>query len=151
VKNVVIRNGTVRGFANGIILLGSTTTELNSAHVIDHMRVIDCRNEGIYVESGCGGTSIRRCEVLGIGPAVSGNATGIDLRCTSGLIAESRVQATEIGISILGTRCMVSGNTITAGIFGVDFEAGADGARWSNVVVGASTPYQGGTDAGGNL
>ena len=148
-KNVVVRHGAIRGFATGVIVQGSAT-ELNSAHLLEDLRVLDSRNEGIYVEAGCGGTAVRRCEILGIGPAPSGSAFALDLRCAFALVTECRIQSTDVGLSVMGQNCTVSANSIAAGSFGITFGPGGSGLRLNNTVLGAKTPYEGGTDAGGN-
>lgn len=150
VKNVTVKNGTIRGFATGVVLLGSTTTELNSAHALEGLRVLDCRTEGIYVEGGCGGTAIRRCEVLGIGPSATGSAIAIDFRCAYGVISENRVQCQGLGITILGPSALVANNVITATAVGISFGQGGSGVRNYNLVQGAASPYEGGSDGTGD-
>lgn len=147
-KNVTIRNGTIRGFAVGISVLGGGNQELNSAHVFEGLRIVDCRNEGIFVDSGCAGTSVCRCEILGIGPNPAGTAFGLDLRSAGMHVGDNRILCTDVGIAVSGAKCAVMANTITAGTYGVYFEAGTgdDGLRMNNTVIGAATPYRGGRD-----
>jgi hypothetical protein len=145
-KNVSVKNGTIRGFAIGISVIGGGNQELNSAHVFEDLRIVDCRAEGLFLDAGCAGSCVRRCEILGIGPNPSGTAFGLDLRSAGVHVADNRILCTDVGIEVTGAKCALIGNTITAGTCGIYFDGAGDGLRMSNTVIGAATPYHGGQD-----
>lgn len=73
--NITIRNGTIRGFLNGIYLAGSGDFLANSGHLIERMRIERPRAGGVVV----GGTrsTIRDNFILDVGSTLTGVTFGI--------------------------------------------------------------------------
>lgn len=146
-KNIVIKNGSIRGFTWGIWLDGLATGD--GFHRAEKLRVLSCRVIGIWIYGV--GSTITNCEVLGIVNPTS-LAYGIDVRGTGIDVLNNRVQSNGVGIGINeGVGCTIAGNTVVATSFGILFQGTGTGVRTNNIVQGATTPYQGGTDGGGNL
>ncbi|MHC4976149.1 MAG: right-handed parallel beta-helix repeat-containing protein, partial [Planctomycetota bacterium] len=122
-ENVVIRNGTIKSFNGGGVLLFNTTRA-----IIEDIRAIDngiegirVANEGIVrrcVSSGSGNTGIfvqdrsliSDCQVMGEATSQYG------MRISSYTTVENcQVSATtNYGIYIVGEQCRISNNTVRA-------------------------------------
>lgn len=63
-KNIIIRNGAIRGFFRGIFLDGNTST--SSGHIVEDMLMDGNRNAGIFVTGR--NTTIRNNKVTNTGP-----------------------------------------------------------------------------------
>ena len=154
-QNITIKNGTVRGFAVGIALAGSSS----QAHVIEDIRADQNTLGGIYVDGS--GNIVRNNQVLATGgtttyganaPAygifVLGNGPQVINNAVSNTFA--RGSETSYGIyfsSVIGGFAV--DNRITTADQGIYFN-GSTGKYRDNLTFGVSTPFFGGTAIGSN-
>jgi len=168
-QNVIIKNGTVRGFGTGIATAATYGR-------IDTVAVEDFATQGILVTGSYG--AVTACTVLGSG------TEGISIQGTMASVTNNQVQTNSTGIYVsngaIGGQpgCVISGNNVVVlagtgygiqlgigptgafvlnnevlgGNYGIFFQGlgGATGIYANNSVFGATTSYQGGTDGGGN-
>jgi hypothetical protein len=154
--NVTICNGAVRKFNYGISVstpVGASTT--NSAAKIQRMRVLDSGYAGVTFERA-DGCSIEDSEVLGVGSNNTG--FGVSVSGNGCTVERNRIQVQGVGIDVSGgpigtggTGTIILSNAIQATTHGINFQGTGSGTYVSNIVVGATSPYTGGTNGGGNL
>jgi hypothetical protein len=160
-QNITVRNGTVRGFYQGIAL-----TALGDAHgqIVEYMRVD--RNTAVGILVGGTASIVRRNVVVSTGGSgFSGpntNAYGILTTAAlgprvldndvAGVVKQGTGQA--VGIFLSGTEGgLVVNNRVTGADMGVVFSQGlgfSHGKYRDNLTFFVNTPYVGGTDAGNN-
>lgn len=153
-QDITIRNGTVRGFFEGIGLWGSNVTIEGIRADRSSFRGIRVNGDGAVIRdnqvTATGGTRVGGSlffpargiavggsaprvlnnDVTGIRNDVSAKATGIELGGVGGLVINNRIVTVERGIEFIG--------------------AASDGKYRDNLTVDVVTPYIGGTDAGNN-
>lgn len=158
-SHIVVRNGSISGFWEGVALVEafSSGPTLSVNHLIEGLRVYDCRHFGIAVE---GNLSIVRDNIVY-------DITGESAKDVTGILAsgnEHRVLDNEIsrvlgsspdrwGIRLIGGfESQVFGNHLFSTWNGVYL--GSSAGYRDNLVVGlpgASVAYSGGVDLGGNV
>ena len=147
-SNLTIKNGTIAHCQTGIEIDGNGSATTNSVnHQIDNLRVTYCYYIGIYISYGPG-SRISNCQVSQTGYSGAGSAFGIAVN-GAGTVVQNNVvsNVTDSG-----------GNSI--GIYGGGFSRqnvvsnayyGVYGGKYQdNLTSGCTTPFAGGTDAGGN-
>jgi len=158
-QNVTIRNGTVRGFAQGIVLGDREPFTRSEGHVVDGVRVERSTLTGIHVSGRR--SLIRHCAVVATGgaPARSPDATthGVFVMGSEHRILDNDVITVSPGAGTsFGIRVdrqadnLVVGNRVNEATIGIDFAFGGDGKYRDNMVSSVGILYSGGTDAGGN-
>ena len=168
--NIVIRNGTIRDFHSGI----STGSSSNNI-LIEEMLVTGnfaiasgilvggarttIRNNRIVNTGGPGGD---RCGIFldGYGHRIANNEIGgvsndlefcgIWLQSDDTLVEGNRVVNVYVGIEVLGEGALLHGNRIQRATQGIYFVPASSGKYRGTLTFDVTTPYTGGTDAGGN-
>ena len=155
-KNITIKNGPVRGFLDGINMLGG-------GHVVEDIRADQNTRAGIVVSGGSGGTIVRNNQVVatggstccgadanafgifvdGIGPRVLNNDVSNTVKLGTGT-------ATGILFRGVGGFGLAVNNRITKADRGIAYDAGTTGKYRDNLTFDVTTPFTGGTDAGNN-
>jgi hypothetical protein len=156
-RNVTIKNGTVWGFATGINLEASSPTTL-AGYIVEGVRLELNRSIGMYVAGA--NCIVRNNVVANTGPSAvpNANASGIYLFASGGRVLNNDILTltpngigSGSGIYIISSENMlVVGNRITAATYGVQYVLASTGKNRDNLTSGVGTPFQGGTDAGGN-
>lgn len=179
-NNVVVRNGSVAGFARGV----SLTSSVARGYVIERIEASDHSEAGIWVAGA--GSLVRSNRVAGVEAPTGSNgfAYGIAARGTAARILENEVMdvvgdGTGFGYGISledSPRGLVQRNRIglsgplTPNTYGIAFQRAAGGLAVANrltllgigisaaattrfrdnLTLGCTTPYVGGTDVGNN-
>jgi hypothetical protein len=159
-RNVTIRNGTVRWFFYGVVL-SNDAVGANSGHIVEGLRVDQCRQAGIYAVGR--GNLIRHNLVLATGGTTSQGANasayaiwvnGLDPRVVDNDVVWAYGQGTGRGSAIFLANdvrdAMVVENRVSRSDYGVRFWGFATGKYRDTLTSGVTTPFTGGTDAGGN-
>jgi hypothetical protein len=140
-KNVVIRNGNIRGFLYGIQLTGG----ISQAHVVEDLRLDENTFTGIYVNAS--GSTIRRNAVVKTGGStVIGFAEGIAAVGNSIKVIDNSVDNTGAGgggfaIALQGSLMTVVNNRVSvAETQGISC-AGSHMLLRDNIVLGTNVPY----------
>lgn len=155
-QNITIRNGTIRGFRQGIVLEDGPASQ---GHVVEDIRADQNTQVGIHV--GGAGSIIRNNQVVatagttvfgpkadvfgiyvtGTGPRVINNDVS-DTVATGGALAH--------GIAFVGcVGALAVNNRISVATIGIDFDM-STGKYRDNLTSGVPNPFVGGTDAGNN-
>jgi hypothetical protein len=159
-SNITIRNGTVRGFRTGVMLLSNATFTNSQGHVIEGLRVDRCMQEGIFVR----GRAIRVQSnlVVAIGGSTTSSqnpgAVGISVGGVGNRVLDNDLVALapngpnkSSGISVMqSTGALVVGNRITDASTGLYIAPDSTGTYRDNLATDVAIPYSGGTDAGNN-
>jgi len=160
-QNITIKNGSVRGFFNGVALENSSGT--SEGHVVEDVRADQNTWAGIIVNGR--GIVIRNNLVMQTGGSTyvgsTGNAYGISVDGTENRVINNEVldtvatgQGVADAIEVFGTHELVVNNRTTIAGVGVFFGAGTTGKYRDNLTSGCSTPFivpaAGVTDAGNN-
>ena len=157
-RNITVRNGTVRGFFDGISMVATGV-------IVENIRADDNTHRGIFV--GGPGNIVRNNQVLATGGttvgagipevvraiaiSVVGAAPRVLNNDVTGLANENTSPPT--GIFLINvTGALVVGNRIAFVDTGIEFSTAAvsEGKYRDNLTVAVGTPYVGGTDAGNN-
>jgi len=157
-RNVTVKNGTVWGFSRGIFLDAASTTAL-AGYLVEGVRAELNREFGIVVLGA--NAIIRNNVVANTGPSTVAphvQAVGILIGGSGGRVLNNDILTLTPagtgegrGISVsTAVDNLVVGNRITAADFGVSFVNLATGKYRDNLTSDVATPFQGGTDAGGN-
>jgi hypothetical protein len=177
--HLTVRNGTISGFAVGASLAGETIPYISKNHLIEYIHADQNRysafndfGDAIVVRhnqvTDTGSTSrsyARAMYVIGKNSRVIDNditgtvanldATAITVQEAEGTVLENNrigtvTNGTTYGIRIwVSTVMLVVGNRITNVDYGVYFD-GSTGKYRDNLTFNVTTPFTGGTDAGGN-
>jgi len=156
-QNITIRNGTIRGFAQGIFIDGPY---YNQGHVIEDIRAdqntlsaIGVRGRGVIIRRNLvvatGGSTLTGSGGYVIGIFVSGDGVRV---IDNDVITVTKVGSTGAawGISIGSSNgALVENNRITVAERGIEFSS-STGKYRNNLTSSVITPYTGGTDAGNN-
>ena len=154
-QNITIKNGTVRGFLDGILLSDSGGSQ---GHLVEDIRADQNTWIGIWVEGA--GNIVRNNQVVATGgttffganaDAVGIFVTGAGPRVLNNDVTNTFKQGTGIawGIGLNGvTGGLVVNNRITTADRGIEFLG--TGKYRDNLTSGVTTPFTGGTDAGNN-
>ena len=155
-QNITIKNGTIRGFGEGIFL---HDTGASQGHVVEDIRAdqntvvgIEVRGSGTIVRNNqvvatggctvCGANaSAFGISVVGVGPRVLNNDVINTFRQGTG---------TARGIFLGGTAGLAVNNRITDADTGILYFVGSTGKYRDNITVDVTTPYTDGTDIGNN-
>ena len=151
-SNVTVRNGRIHGFRIGVNL--DTTPDVESGgNVVEDVQVDLARFAGIMIDGF--GHQVRNCTVTRYGAEGSGLAIGIQVSGEGNLI-EGNLVAKSLsqngrGIFAYGTNHEVVGNRVLNPLNYGLFLANSPTTKYrDNLVTGAFTGYDGGTDAGNN-
>ena len=171
-NEVQIRNGTLEGFASGIV----TNTGSSTGHtLVEGITCTECSDTGINVSGDI--VEVRNCRtdhctnfgimVTSNFATITGNevldtfdntttARGIEALISDGsVIRENRVENKlngDVGISIFsaaGSNFAI-GNTISGFTTGLEFANGSPGKYLNNLIQNCATHFSGGTPATGN-
>ena len=161
-RNITIRNGTVRGFIEGIALHDTYSPGGSRGHVVEDIRA----DQNTYIGMRVWGTGaiIRNNQVVSTGGSTASgysgdNAIGIFVRFNSVRVLNNDVidtvkqgSGTSWGIHLQNTfGSFVVNNRISGGDRGIDFQLGnAFGKYRDNLTYGVVTPFTGGTPVGIN-
>ena len=149
VSNVTVRNGTVANNGYGIFF-ASGVNNLNQ--LVENVNATRCYVGGIYVASISPGTVIRQNTISQIGSASGGSGFCYGIYTFGGVRIENNVivsvtatgSGTSYGINS-DTGSFTVGNTISNALVGIKYSK-----YQNNLTEGCATPFQFGTDAGGN-
>jgi hypothetical protein len=141
-KNVVIRNGNIRGFLYGIQLTGGTS----QAHIVEDMRLDENTFTGIYVNAT--GSTIRRNSVVKTGgsTAIMVTAAGIWAVGNGIKVIDNSVDNTGAGvggvaIALQGSLMTVVNNRVSvAETQGISC-SGSHMFLRDNIVLGTNVPF----------
>lgn len=161
-KNVTVHNGAVRGFWIGVDFPSSVTDgSKSSAHKVEGIAVDGSTWFGIRVYGS--GNVVRRCQVTNSGGSTAGdnNGYGIIVQTGSGnLVTDNEVTGVKAansshasyGICLLGgTGAFVLNNRVAQTGTGIYYDGGTSGKYRDNLASDSvTTPFVGGTNAGGN-
>jgi len=168
-ENVIIENGTVRGFGTGIATAATygriDTVEVEGFETqgilaagnygsVTGCTVLGNGNAGIFVEGSMVSVTNNQVQTNNTGILVENGAIGQQPACVISnntvVVSAGTGYGIELGIGPIGA--FVLSNEVLGGDFGVYFQGlgGAIGVYANNTVFGATTSYQGGTDGGGN-
>jgi len=154
-QNITIKNGTIRGFFQGILLDSGGASQ---GHVVEDIRAdqntavgIQVHGSGIIVRNNqvvaTGGTTTQGPNADAFGIVVSGAGP----RVLNNDVINTFKQGTGIarGIDLIGgPGGMAVNNRITGADIGIQFDG--SGKYRDNLTFGVTTPFTGGTDAGNN-
>jgi len=155
-QNITIKNGTIRGFMQGILLDSGGPSQ---GHVIEDIRADQNTLVGIQVASD--GAIVRNNQVVATGgsTALGPNASAWGLlvsghgpRVLNNDVIQAVKQGTGIAWGILflnGTDGLAINNRITDADKGIEY-SDSTGKYRDNVTTSVITPYTGGTDIGNN-
>lgn len=177
---IVVTNGAVRGFKNGVFL--NTNGAAVPGVSLDGVRVSACEAQGIYLLGAI--ASVRRCVIANTGSASANTAIGLELDATfatavdndilntlsspsgqcegihcsvqSGVIENNRVLNEPSAHGIIGiflglaTDYLVENNRVIGFAIGVRFTNTGAPKFRNNFTTDCTTPYVNGTDAGNN-
>jgi hypothetical protein len=146
--NITIKNGTVRGFYQGIRLDDSSGASLG--HVVEYIRAD--QNTHVGIEVGGRGNLIRNNQVVATGgstfnlQALGIRASGTGTRVLNNDVIDTySLDASQAeGIYLIASNALVVNNRITNASVGIHF-AGSGKYR-DNLTTGVSTPFVGGTN-----
>ncbi|PYM96554.1 MAG: hypothetical protein DME04_01555 [Candidatus Rokuibacteriota bacterium] len=151
-QNITIKNGTVRGFYEGIRLNDSSGASLG--HVVENIRADQNTHAGIEVNGR--GNLIRNNQVVATGGStftlqalgilVSGTGTRVLNNDVIDTYSSDPSQAE--GIYLIASNALVVNNRITNASVGIHFVG--SGKYRDNLTTGVSTPFMGGTNASNN-
>ena len=141
-KNVIIRNGMIRGAYKGVEMLGASSV----GALVERLVVDLSRYRGIEVDGA--GAVVRDNVVSNTGGStVSTPATGILVVSGTAVVERNVVSVADTGIDIAG-EALVAFNRILTATAGISFSG--SGKYANNLTAACTTPFTGGTDAGGN-
>src|SRR2546430_837169 len=149
-QNITIKNGTVRGFLNGIFLQGSAS----GGHVVEDIRADQNTQVGMQVVGD--GSLIRNNQVVATGGTTISAAAdgfgiiagGIGLRVLNNDVIDVKSVGggTAWGVFFNGVSGLAANNRITNADVGIN-----NAAKYSdNLTTGVTTPFSGGTAVGVN-
>ena len=148
--NITIKNGTVRGFYEGIRLNDSSGASLG--HVVENIRADQNTRVGIEVNGR--GNLIRNNQVVATGgstltpQALGILASGTGTRVLNNDVIDT-VASQATGIYLIASNALVANNRITNASVGIFF--GGSGKYRDNLTTGVSTPFSGsGANVGNN-
>lgn len=168
-SRIVVRNGTITGFNNGVF----TGSNANGV-LLEDLLIKDAKTTGINISNSGNPTNIvlRRCHVFDTGSTTTAADVGLAIvgiamggycqrveECTVvRLLYNGAGIATRRGIfftvfdtaSNLVSRCFVGNDTAISGN-GIVFPATGQGVYRDNTVFNFSTSYISGTNGGGNI
>ena len=147
-SHVTVRNGRIVTFQNGVTLDGSAS----HSNVVENVHVDSPHSTGIVMSGD--GHQVRGSSVTHYGPAGSGFAIGI-LLAGEGHVVEGNTVTTSLSTTGTGIRIFPGGNNLVVGnrvlnAQGTGIYLTPNDKYRDNLVVGAATPYQSGTDEGNN-
>jgi hypothetical protein len=156
-QNIIIKNGTIRGFLHGILL---KHTGGSQGHIVEDIRADQNTYIGLFV--GGAGNIVRNNQIVQTGGSTTFGATadaigiyvtGPGPRVTNNDVINSVKQGagTEWGIYLNPvTGGLTIDNRITQVDQGIDYVSGSTGKYRDNLTFDVTTPFTGGTDAGNN-
>ncbi len=155
-QNITIKNGTVRGFHDGIVLADNGSS---SGHVVEDIRADQNTVVGIFV-AGAGGI-VRNNQVVdtGGGTADGDNVSafgiivhGFGPRVLNNDVIRTVSQGTGIAYGIAFGASVTGGLAVNNRVTGADrgIHYFGTGKYRDNLTFDVTTPYSGGTNAGNN-
>jgi hypothetical protein len=157
-QNITIRNGTVRGFFEGIVLIDPNFSGISRGHVVEYIRADQNRYTGIRILGI--GVIIRNNQVLNTGGSTYVHAYGISVSGNGARVLNNDVidtvdqGGTSYGILFFNSfGSFAVNNRISWADVGIEFfaaGAGAFGKYRDNLTYGVVTPFIGGTPVGIN-
>ena len=154
-QNITVKNGTIRGFRQGIVLDGFLASQ---GHIVEDIRADQNTQVGIHV--GGSGNIVRNNQVVATGGTINFGpnadvfgiyATGPGTRVLNNDVIATVPTGlgTAYGIFFLsGADAIAVNNRISTTAVGIDF--GDTGKYRDNLTLGVSIPFLGGTNAGNN-
>ena len=148
-SNLTIKNGTIAHCKYGVDIEGNDTATTNSVnHQIDNLRVTYCSYVGIFIAYGPG-SRISNCQVSQTGYSGTSSAYGIIVYGASTVVQNNVVS--NVTVSSGGFACGIYGNGFSRQNVVSGASYGVSGGKYQdNLTDGCTTPFNGGTDAGGN-
>lgn len=151
-RYLVIRNGVIRGFMSAVMFIGSATTDYLIEDITADRNLYVAfwlEGSGIFrrnVISNTGGTTLFGGNVNNIGILSQGGSSVIQENVIMNVFGSGT--GAGIGVRAYGANTFVSGNRLGNMAAGIQFN---DTGKYSNnLTSGVTTPFVGGTDAGGN-
>jgi hypothetical protein len=155
--NITIKNGSIAFCRDGIVLTGNNNpaTTRNINHIIDNMRITNCYEYGVNFPAASPGSVVSNCQISQIGGSTAGASFAIGLYAiSSGVLFKDDVISKVTGPSGspnlsygIATNSLAVRSTISDSQVGVNSATG----KYQNILTtNVTTPFQGGTDAGGN-
>lgn len=162
-KNVVIKNGAIRGYAQGVVVedgtggTGASCTPsgaCSKAVMLDGLRLDLIRYRAVHLQGV--GHVVKNTTIVDVGGSTAvgvDDAIGIQIDGHSCRVVDNDVAlltATDqrVGIQINGSDSLVVQNRLSSMATGVVFSG--SGSYRDNLSVAVTTPYTGGTNAGNN-
>jgi hypothetical protein len=155
VRNVVVKNGVLRGFAIGVFANDVSPFTRSYGWVIEDVRTDRSTQVGLMVWGrDC---TVRRNQIVSTGGStLQADATGIILvgprhRAIDNDVITVTAPGTSGGITfgVESDNGMAVGNRVTATQYGINFSEPSAKYR-DNLTTAVTIPYNGGTDAGNN-
>jgi hypothetical protein len=154
--NLTIKNGTIAFCRIGIQLYGNNNpaTTHNINQLIDNMRISNCYNYGVYLPNSSPGSVVSNCLFSQIGGSTYNNAAGVGIFGPFGdrsVLVKDNIINRVTGPSGNPTFCYGILYSIAVRNAISNSESGVFGGKYqNNLTSNVTTPFVGGTDAGGN-
>ena len=160
-QNITIKNGTIRGFLNGISIERNAGS-VSQGHVVEDIRADHNTSMGISVFSGStivrnnqvvatGGTTVFGADVNAFGIIVDG--TGLRVLNNDVINTVKQGVGTATGIYLVFVRgALVVNNRISVADRWIEYDVntGSTGKYRDNITFDVTTPFTGGTNIGNN-
>src|SRR5258708_1914612 len=158
-QNLTIKNGTIRGFRQAIVL-DEFASGASKGHLVEDIRAERNYEVGIQVKGSgnvvrnnqvvaTGGTTIFGADADAVGLRLEGSGSRVINNDVTDTVA--RGTGTARGILFAGSAGgLAVNNRITVADRGIDYGFGATGKYRDNLTSEVTTPFTGGTDAGNN-
>ena len=150
IRNVTVRNGTIRGFGVGVSLYGigipgdQSDRRPSSGHLVERIRAVGNRSIGIEV---IGNDSVIRGNYVA-GTALGGN--GIRAAGAGAHVVDNDIHNTDTGINMESFGSGIAANNrISRASLGIS-GSGVWGKYRDNITTEVTSPYTGGTNIGNN-
>jgi hypothetical protein len=156
-RNVTIRNGTIRGFLDGVVIQTDNNTNVSFGHIVEDLRV-ERGAVGIFVQADRSiirnnlvldiGVGARTTKVSAFGIQVEGNRNRV---LTNDVIRLVGIANPSYGIDIAsGVSNMVAGNRVSVQDAAACIHMTASTKYRDNMTSDCLTGYDGGINAGNN-
>jgi hypothetical protein len=153
--NITVKNGTIAFCQVGIQFNGNgSTTTSNINQSVENMRISNCWSRGIYFPNKSPGSAVTNCLFSQIGGTTASGGSSVAIfgpgsdptilvrdNIINGVTGPSISSTNSFGIAFAFEVRNTIANANT-GIFGGKYQ--------NNLTSGCTTPFTGGTDAGGN-
>lgn len=154
--NLTIKNGSIAFCQIGIELTGNNdpATTRNINQIIDNMRITNCWNYGVYFPASSPGSVVSNCQFSQIGGSTATNLAAPYAVAFYGPLSDQTVLVKDNVINkVIDTNGLSYGIAFSIAVRNAisNSRYGIDGGKYqNNLTSNVTTPFTGGTDAGGN-